>query len=193
MMSCVGVEKLFPEVRNGDVRLTDFTAHHLTERYVSWLNDPDVVRYSEQRHRTHTLDSCESHLCEKVYSDDYFLAIEVGGHGPGHHVGNMGISVDLKNSVADLSIMVGAKEYWGTGVGYRAWCMAIHTLFDRLDFRLITAGTMYVNEPMRKLFKRSNMQIDAVLPERFLWEGVLVDLVVASISSGHRRSRQGES
>jgi RimJ/RimL family protein N-acetyltransferase len=193
MMGSAAVDKRFPEVSNGDVRLTDFTVDHLTERYVSWLNDPDVVRYSEQRHRTHTLDSCESYLCEKVYSDDYFLAIEVGAHGPGHHVGNMGISVDVKNSVANLSIMVGAKEYWGSGVGSRAWCLAIHTLFERLDFRLIAAGTMSVNEPMRKLFKRSNMQIDAVLPKRFLWEGQLVDLLVASISSGHHRSRQQES
>ena len=192
MMGSVAVDKRFPEVSNGDVRLTDFTVDHLTEGYISWLNDPEVVRYSEQRHKTHTFDSCETHLHEKVFSDDHFLAIEVGGHGPDHHVGNMGISVDLKNSVADLSIMVGAKGYWGTGVGSRAWCLAIHTLFERLDFRLITAGTMSVNKPMQKLFKRSNMQIDAVLPERFLWEGELVDLVVASISSGHHRSRQGE-
>ena len=190
MMGSVDMKQLFPEVSNGDVSLTEFTVNHLTKRYISWLNDPEVVRYSEQRHRAHTLDSCETYLHEKRLSGDYFLAVEVGRPGPVHHVGNIGISVDLKNSVADLSIMIGEKECWGNGVGSLAWCLAIHTLFERLDFRLITAGTMSANEPMRKLFKRSNMLIDAVLPERFLWEGELVDLVVASISSDLHRRRQ---
>lgn len=188
MMGIVAMKKQFPEASSRDVRLTDFTADHLTERYISWLNDPEVVRYSEQRHKTHTLRSCETYFHEKVCSSDLFLAIEVGGHGPEYHVGNVGISVDLKNSIADLSIIVGAKEYWGTGVGSCAWSLAIQTLFERMNFRLISAGTMSVNDPMRNLFKRSRMQIDAVLPERFLWEGKLVDLMVASISYSQYQS-----
>ena len=52
--------------------LTPFnTERHLTERYVAWLSDPDVVRYSEQRHRTHTLASCRHFAegkCHAIYA-----------------------------------------------------------------------------------------------------------------------------
>ena len=171
------------------MRLIEFTPDHLTEEYVSWLNDNKVMRFSEQRHKTHTLKSCSQYLSEKESSEDYFLAIEVGAGGPFYHVGNIGVSVDPNNSVAELSIMVGVKKCWGTGVGTRAWLLAIRTLFDRLDIRLITAVTMSVNDPMRKLFRRSNMKIDALLPERFFLDGNYVDLVVASISIDEYRNQ----
>lgn len=45
----------FPPLDPGPCRVVRFADRHLTERYVGWLNDPAVVRYSEQRHSRHTL------------------------------------------------------------------------------------------------------------------------------------------
>ena len=35
------------------LQIIPFREEYLTERYVSWLNDPEVVRFSDQRHRQH--------------------------------------------------------------------------------------------------------------------------------------------
>ena len=45
------------------LRLEPFAEAHLTERYVRWLGDPAVMKYSEQRFRTHTL-ACNLHQAE---------------------------------------------------------------------------------------------------------------------------------
>jgi len=50
------------------------------------------------------------------------------------------------------------------------------------SLELYAPDVVSVNDPMRKLFRRSNMKIDALLPERFFLDGNYVDLVVASIS-----------
>lgn len=175
----------FPEITDGVVRIISFNEKHLNENYVSWLNDIDVVRYSEQRHRKHSLESCRSYYEEQKKSDNYFLAIELAGKEI-RHVGNLGISVNFVNNIVDLSILIGDRSVWGTGVGSRAWSLALKTILYDLNFRMVTAGTMEVNKPMISLMMRSGMKIDGVLPDRFIFEGDEVGLVLASITKNDK-------
>ena len=177
------MKKLFQDVSDDLVSLKIFTRHHLTKKYVSWLNDPEVVRYSEQRHFVHTMRSCAHYLEEKKLSDDLFLAIETNDSGAPFHIGNLGVRIDQNNRSADLSIMIGDKKYWRRGFGASAWKLALRTLIEKMNFRLVTAGTMSLNKPMLNLFNQANMSIDAILPDRFLLDGCSVDLVIASISA----------
>lgn len=167
----------FPVLRFADGVVRPFEQRHLTPRYVSWLNDPEVVRYSEQRHRTHTLDSCQAYFDSFAGSPDHFLAIEADRHG---HVGNIGISVDVSNAVADVSIIVGEKAVWGTGIASQAWCAVIDMLLKGRSVRKVTAGTMSVNEPMLRLMARSGMVVEAIRKRQALWEGKEVDMVYAA-------------
>lgn len=171
----------FPETTDGIVRILSFKKRHLNENYISWLNDIDVVRYSEQRHQKHSFESCIAHIERQKKYGNYFLAIEVVEKKV-RHVGNLGISVNSENNIADLSILVGDKTVWGTGVASRAWSLALKVLLFNLNFRMVTAGTMEVNTSMIRLMKRSGMNIDSILPGRFIFEGEAVGLVAASIT-----------
>lgn len=155
-----------------------FERRHLTPTYVSWLNDPEIVRYSEQRHHVHTVESCRAYLESFAGSVDQFLAIESDVHG---HVGNIGISFDAANGVADVAIMVGDRAVWGTGLGSEAWCAVIAAVCARADIRKVTAGTMAVNQPMLRLMARSGMVVEAVRKRQVLCEGQEVDMIYAAI------------
>jgi ribosomal-protein-alanine N-acetyltransferase len=170
----------FTDFYDGTIRIEPFSERHITEKYVSWLNDPVVVRYSEQRHCKHSLQTCHDYFLSQKNSRDFFLAIEHDDFG---HVGNIGVRVDILNNVADLSIMIGDKRVWGGGVGSRAWKATLNILVEVLGFRIVTAGTMEVNEPMLKLMKISGMQIHGVIPKRFIWEGLEVGMVMASYAT----------
>jgi ribosomal-protein-alanine N-acetyltransferase len=161
-------------------RVVPFEPRHLTSRYVGWLNDPEVVRYSEQRHRVHTPESCRLYYQSFADSHDQFLAVESDTGPDAVHVGNMAIAVDVPNRVADLSIIIGEKSVWGTGTASKAWAAVVEHLLTRGQMRKVTAGTMSVNEPMLHLMQRSGMAIEAVRPKQFLWEGREVDLVLAA-------------
>lgn len=162
-----------------DFRIIQFGEKHLTPRYVGWLNDPEVVRYSEQRHRTHDVKSCRDYFQSMQSDASLFLAVEMHDPGVGH-VGNISIAFDPANQSADLSIMIGEKRVWGTGLASQAWGAVVDELLGNLAVRRVTAGTMGINLPMIKLMERSGMEIDAVWPRHFLWEGQEVDLVLAS-------------
>lgn len=92
----------------------------------------------------------------------------------------MGVEVDLFNNKADVSIMIGEKSVWGSGAASRAWALVMNVLVQELGIRLVTAGTMETNIPMIKLMNRSGMKIDAILPNRFVYENKQVGLVAAS-------------
>ena len=170
----------FPQLELDSCRVLPFGDHHLTHRYVSWLNDPEVVRYSEQRHRRHTLESCGAYFRSVSDSADHFLAIEATAPDLGH-IGNIGVSVDAANRVADVSIIVGEKRAWGTGLATRAWKGVVEQLLSGQALRKVTAGTMAVNDPMLRLMERSGMHIEGTRARHYVWEGQEVDLMLAAV------------
>lgn len=160
--------------------LVPFRRDFLTDRYVGWLNDPQTVRYSEQRHRHHTLESCARYAASLEGSAHYFWAIVA--HDPGlGHIGNMTATVDASNLVADLAIMVGEPNCRGRGLGLEAWKRACAFLLGDGGMRKVTAGTMAVNAPMLGVMRASGMTEEGRRARHFLHEGQEVDLVMAAL------------
>ncbi|KTD24318.1 putative N-acetyltransferase [Legionella lansingensis] len=174
------MSKIFPVLESGDIRIVKFERKHLTQRYVSWLNDPEVVKFSEQRYYEHTLATCTSYFEAVEKTTDHFLAIEALTPNLGH-IGNIGVAIDIHNRVADMSIIVGEKKAWGTGLATTAWSAVLRELLMNQGIRKVTAGTMAMNESMLRLMKRSGMKIEARRARHFIWEGKEVDLVQSAI------------
>ena len=159
--------------------IAPFTSCFITEQYVGWLNDPEIVKYSEQRFKLHTMDSCRQYVRSFRRSPDYFWAISVKGEDQGH-IGNITASVMPEYSTADLGILMGEKKSWGKGYATEAWAAVCDHLFA-CGFRKITAGTLSVNMPMRRLFDRAGMVEDGRRTKQAVFDGVEVDIVYAAL------------
>ena len=162
------------------IDLIPFSDRFLTERYVGWLNDPHTVRYSEQRHRRHTLESCARYAASMKDSPHHFWAI-VARDAELNHVGNMTATVDGNNKVADLAIMVGESRCRGHGFGLEAWKRACDFLLGDGGMRKVTAGTMSVNAPMLGIVRAAGMTEEGRRTRQFLHEGQEVDMVMAAL------------
>ncbi len=57
------------------VLVRPFTAGDISANYLAWLRDPAVARFSNQRFRSHTLESCQAYLASFTDSSNHFLAI----------------------------------------------------------------------------------------------------------------------
>ena len=57
------------------VTLKEFDESFITKEYVSWLNDPELMKYSEQRHLTHTIESCKAYFESFKGTDNLLYAI----------------------------------------------------------------------------------------------------------------------
>ncbi len=169
-----------PLLKAKRVRLEPFGTPHLGEHYVGWLNDPEVVRFSEQRHLKHSLESCRAYVAGFARSPHYLWAIVTAGP-QAKHVGNISAHVDVHNAVADVGILLGDRQVWGQGYGTEAWQRVCEFLLREAGMRKVTAGTMAVNKGMLGIMRHVHMRIEAKRPRQFLFEGREVDSVMAGL------------
>ena len=175
------IENPKSKIQTPRLSIVPFEEAHLTPRYVGWLNDPDIVRYSEQRHLAHTLASCRAYRQSFDNTPHRFWAIVA--HDPNiGHIGNINAYIDTENGTADLGILIGERAVWGQGYGSEAWRAVCRHLLQDCGLRKITAGTLSVNHGMLNVMRRAGMVEDMQNRRQLMFEGQLTDVVQMSLS-----------
>jgi ribosomal-protein-alanine N-acetyltransferase len=154
-----------------------FGDQHPIEIVVNWLNDSEVVRYSDQRHRTHTLESSLTYYKSFAGSPNHYWAILADGS----MIGTITAYVDEPNSVADVGILVGDKTYWRCGYGSEAFRAVINWLITCLGVHKVTAGTMADNMAMRSVMLKSGMHEEGRRECYYILDGREVDMIYATV------------
>ncbi len=175
------IENRKSKIKTPRLSIVPFEEAHLTPRYVGWLNDPDVVRYSEQRHHAHTLASCRDYLQSFANTPHCFWAIIA--HDPNiGHIGNINAYIDVENGIADVGILIGERAVWGQGYGSEAWQAVCRHLLQDGGLRKITAGTLSVNLGMLNVMRRAGMVEEKQNQQQLMFEGRPTDVVQMSLS-----------
>lgn len=141
--------------------------------YSHWLNDPEVVKFSEQRHKRHTPKSCRTYIESFNHETDHIWAIHLGDK----HIGNITAHRDVHNGLANLGILIGAKDEWGKGFGTEAWGAVIEWA-GKIGVRRVEAGCMEANVGMMVVCLENGMKAHETIPDHFLLNGAPVSLVI---------------
>jgi ribosomal-protein-alanine N-acetyltransferase len=157
------------------VLVRQFTACDISEAYLGWLQDPEVVRYSGQRFRVHTLDTCRAYLASFEASANHLLAI--CDRQSGSMLGTLTVYRSLPHGTADIGIMIGARSFWGQGLGAEAFCLVLSTLRASRVVRKVTAGTLEVNRGMVRIMEKAGLHHEATRRAQELLDGKPVDVV----------------
>lgn len=161
---------------NGErLSLRSFRQSDITSEYIAWLNDPLVVRFSNQRFRRHDARTCTAYLASFESTDNLFLAIEA--RDLGRSVGTMTAYRNRHHGTADLGIMVGDRRVWGRGYGLEAWTLLLDWLLSVCLIRKVTCGTLACNLPMRAIAERSGMHLEAARQAQEIVEGENQDVL----------------
>ena len=163
-----------PSITTKRILIVPFDHKHINDNYISWLNDPELMKFSEQRHKKHTKQTCEEYLNSFVDSNNYFLALE--DHN-GNMIGTMTVYQDLNNGLADMGIMIGSSQARGKGFGTEAWNALSEWVIRVLKPRKLTAGCMSGNKAMIQIMKKSGMQPDGVRSRHYLLNGQEQDII----------------
>ncbi len=134
-----------------------FEMVHVSEAYLSWLNDPEVVKYMSTWSTTYTFDELVEYARKTIASDkNHMFAIFAGEM----HIGNVKLSVNTTHHYADVGIMVGSKEHWGRGYAKRAISEVVDHAFKELKLKKLTAGMVITNRRSLGAFLSNNFQIE---------------------------------
>lgn len=167
--------KYFKLLTGSKTTIDSFCLDDINGQYISWLNDPEVVRFSNQRFKVHTKESCKVYLSSFQENDNLFLKImESGSYKT---IGTMTAYFSSHHRTVDVGILVGDRTVWGLGYGKDAWCALIDWLGEHPLVRKITAGTMRPNQGMVRIIEHSGMVLEGMRPGQELLDGVPQDLL----------------
>ncbi|MFH2135423.1 MAG: GNAT family protein [Pseudomonadota bacterium] len=169
---------MFNDLLGEKVLLSHFVESDITSEYISWLNDPQVVRFSNQRFVCHTEKSCQNYYDSFANSPNLFICVRTLNDNVA--VGTMTAYVSPHHETVDIGIMIGRRSVWGAGVGQDAWNTLLNWFIGQRRIRKVTAGAMRCNAPMIKLMERSGMKLEATRSKQELLDGVPHDILYYS-------------
>ncbi len=149
-----------PLLHGEKVLLRPFSVKDIDEAYIGWLNDPDVVRFSNQRFLKHDRESSLRYLSSFDGTSNLFMSIRMLSDD--RQIGTMTAYISVHHGTVDVGIMIGAKSVWGEGYGQDAWNTFVNWLLRQKEIRKLTAGTLACNYSMIKLMERSGMTLEGV-------------------------------
>ena len=158
------------------VDLVPFHEQYITDDYLSWLNDQNLLRYSKQRLREHDSESCRAYLKSFEGSPNKFWAIRQ--RSDRLHIGSATAYVDLVDCAADVGILIGHSSVRGNGFGREAWGQIMDYLFRAEKLRKVTGGALAANLPMVRIFLHWRMALEGVRREQELVNEVPVDMLL---------------
>ena len=162
-------------INQGRVGIRIFTDRDITEDYISWLNDPEVVKYSNQRFKFHDHDSSKAFLKSIDNLDAIFLKIV---HLESNEfIGTMTVYFSINHNTADIGIMVGNRKFWNQGLGEEAWTTVMNFLLDKLNVRKVTGGALACNKGMIRIFEKAGMVQDGIRRDQEIFDNKAHDIV----------------
>lgn len=153
--------------------LEPFTAADISDQYLGWLRDQEVVRFSNQRFRVHTRESSLAYLGSFAGSGNLFLGIRLAEDR--RLVGTITAYRSQPHQTADMGILVGDRACWGRGIGLDAWSRLMDYLLNVCHLRKVTGGTLRCNIGMVQIMERSGMVLEAVRAQQELVDQVPQD------------------
>lgn len=156
------------------LRMRSYHAGMVSDRHIAWLNDKDVVKYSEQRHREHTIESQHIYLnslWKNQNANIWMIALRDGNK----EIGTLTAYFDYHNRVVDMGILLGDKNEWQKGYGLEAWSTIMNTCIVT-GARKIECGCMKSNLSMGALAKKAGMDLECKRPDHFMLDGKPEDL-----------------
>ena len=166
----------FHHIYGERVVLETFGERDITDAYIGWLNDPEVVRFSNQRFKVHTRESCRAYLASFAGTSNLFLLVRKRSDGAA--IGTMTVYHSPPHGIADIGIMIGERSVWGEGYGQDAWNTLLDWLLTQHGVRKVTAGALAGNRGMVRLMERSDMSLEGVRRAQEIVDGKPDDIVL---------------
>jgi [ribosomal protein S5]-alanine N-acetyltransferase len=151
-------------IESGDLFCEPFRREHVSPRYLGWLNDLEVNRYSRRRFVQTSEEDALLFLSSFQSSTNQLMAIRLKTTSV--HIGNLQLGpLDLEESHGEVRILIGEKSQWGKGYATQAIYGACSYYFQVLGLHRVEA--MSCNPGFIRAVLRLGWKEEGCLRERF--------------------------
>ncbi len=148
MISATGVpHRARPiEIETERFRLRSLKPVDASQRWLSWVSDPEVVHPANAPVRHMSRQQLADHIAGHDNYTRYLIGIF--DKASGIQIGFYFIDVDRPHDTATFNVIIGEKSFWGKRVVNETRAALIDHFFDKLGMAKICGGPLSRNFPM---------------------------------------------
>ena len=162
-----------------NIVLNPFLLDHISDDYLSWMNDYEVVKYTESRYATHTPESLKEFVSSSIKKEFLFAICDKVTM---KHIGNIKIgNLHPIYKYADIGLIIGDKMFWGKGVASEAIKLCVDFAFSELKLHRLTAGIYTLNIGSIKAFEKAGFICEGIERKKYIFEGEWIDSCIYGI------------
>ena len=145
--------------------------------YPGWFNDAEVCNGNSHHVFPYPREAALEYIRDAVKTRGALILAIVLREGD-CHIGNIALQdIHPVNRSAELSIVIGERDAWGSGFAYEAAALLVAHGFTTLNLQRIGCGTFSENTAMQKLARRLGMQEEGRRRQAVFKDGRYVDVV----------------
>jgi RimJ/RimL family protein N-acetyltransferase len=149
----------------------------LNERYLAWLNDPEVTRFMETGTFPTTAQDLEK-FYEEVTGSRSQVILAIVDKKSDQHVGNVKLGpIQWLHRSATFGILIGDKRFWGKGIGKEATRLMVEYGFERLNLRRIDLGVLADHESALRCYESAGFRSEGRMRQALFQRGEYKDRV----------------
>ena len=144
----------------------------ISKKYLNWMNDLEVHKYTEQRYIKHSLVNIRKFVREKNKSKNEFLyGIFLKKKNLNIHIGNIKLGpVNFIHGTAEISYFIGEKELWGKGYATSA-IKKIIKIAKKMGLKKLKAGLYEMNIGSKKVLEKNNFKLEGKMKSEIIHKG----------------------
>ncbi len=168
-----------PFLLGKNIYLRPLLEDDIGDNYLSWLNDPNVNKYSTRRY--FPTSEADLHLFfGNLRNNKDLITLAIICIDNDTHVGNIQLGpIEWVNRSAKISILIGEKEYWNKGICQEAIELMTKHAFKTLNLHRLFAGTS--NPAFKRIMEKLGWTLEGTLKEAEFLGGKYVDSYVFGI------------
>lgn len=154
----------------------------VNEKYVGWLNDPQINQYLETRFSAQSAQSLLDFVKSKLNNniEPLFAICSIEND---EHIGNIKLGpINPHHKYADISLFIGEKAYWGKGLATEAIKLLTNYGFKTLNLNKLCASAYVENIGSINAFKKCGYLEEGLLRKKYVSGDKLTDIVVLGLT-----------
>jgi [ribosomal protein S5]-alanine N-acetyltransferase len=141
----------------------------VTQSYVDWYSNADVVLYSDNQYRSFTIDSQRSYISDCLNDSNLDL---YGVFDGDLHIGNIVIAgLGSIHKRAEITYVIGEVAYWGKGVGNFAVSSLVKIAKDNYKLSKLCAGLAEGNVGSQRILEKNGFILEGMKSKHLFYNG----------------------
>jgi ribosomal-protein-alanine N-acetyltransferase len=173
------IDKTIPYLNGERLILKPISMEHCTDRYVSWMNDPEVYKYLETG-GDYTKEMLADYIQALTSRYTFFWGIHTKEGD--QHIGNIKIDpINNQHGYGEYGILMGDRNEWGKGYAKEASLSVINYCFENLGLRKIILGVVAQNLSAVAMYKKIGFIVEGIYRQHGFYNGLYHDVLRMAI------------